>query len=221
MHSIDAMSNLFQAASGSPPPSPLSSPKASQHRSSRSSFDLNDDDVKSGGGGEEEESGRGSVGSMDSITSSPTTKTSGRERADSSSSFPSSPATVTKSSSSSSSSNLRLAEQLDETKRQLDVMEEEKRTLVEKLNLCENRLLENERSSRKSEVDGDTSRQAQLKAEKERDLTTAHVRDLEEKMETLAEELSSLRTKTSETERMLSSQLRQQADELEVSSPGS
>ena len=54
------------------------------------------------------------------------------------------------------------------------------------------------------------------RAEKDRDAALAHVADMEEKMETLVEELSALRNKANETESMLSSQLRQQADELEI-----
>ena len=67
-----------------------------------------------------------------------------------------------------------------------------------------------------AEVTAAAGKRELARAEKDRDAALAHVADMEDKMETLVDELSTLRSKANETERMLSSQLRQQADELEI-----
>ena len=193
MHSIHGMSDLFQSgANGSPPPSPLSSPKANS-RTSRNSFDLDDpfgspQDThrrskrsSSGGSG-------GSVGSGGSGDGS----SSGNRR-------------TSTNSTTSSATNMRLAEQLDETKRNNIDLQNANDEMMKKMEVLENKMKDYEKSNKKSEVVGDTNRQAQLKAEKDRDKAMAHVSELEEKMEMLVDELSNLRSKTSETERMLTS----------------
>jgi hypothetical protein len=122
------------------------------------------------------------------------------------------------SSSSSSSTNMRLAEQLDEFKRLNRALETENEELKRSLKLVELKNKKHEENSKTSELSGDTMRQQTMKLEKERDKAMAHVREMEEKVEALVDELGNLRSSTSEKNKMLSSQLRAQADELELAS---
>ena len=190
MHSIHAMADLF-TVSGSPPPSPLASPKARQSSNSfderpspRNSFDLNDD----------------------RSTSPP-----------SPSNYASSSVSSPPTNSSSSSSSYKLAEQLDELKKYNQTLEGEKEEALRQLKRVEMKNKKYEELNKHAEATSDTTRQQTLKLEKDRDKAMAHVSELEEKMENLVDELGNLRRSTSEKNKMLSSQLREQADELELS----
>ena len=191
MHSIHGMSDLFQSgANGSPPPSPLSSPKANS-RSSRNSFDL--DDPFGSPQDTHRRSKRSSSGGSGGSGGSGDGSSSGNRR-------------TSTNSTTSSATNMRLAEQLDETKRNNIDLQNANDEMMKKMEVLEKKMKENEKSNKKSEVAGDTNRQAQLKAEKDRDKAMAHVSELEEKMEMLVDELSNLRSKTSETESKYSSE---------------